>query len=137
MSSQEFTQYASEVMSNAKYNKAGKCINVEWFCKNAYDSWDTAGEPIWDWSAYYYRITPEPQYKPYEVAKVEWIGKIVKPINYDIYYAITGVDLKSKSAIHLGEELFSLVFMFDNYTWLDGSPFGERRNNNDWTGIEV
>ena len=134
MNTHEFALYAGEVMSLAEYDNNDKCINVEFCYQIDSTKWELATAPSWNWSGYFYRIKSKPQYVPYkEVQYVpykevqyEWIGKAVIRkadgagcIILNVYPDTNKMFISSCGICTLAEE------SLENFTWLDGSPFGE------------
>lgn len=108
------------------------------------EHWCDIPEPTWDWRLFEYRVKPEkeePAYRQYENTKemLEDInerrvaiqhpvfpGVWLKNKEYDIVVAIAGLDNfdTDKPEILLGENWTTLTTAFNNFTYLDGTPFG-------------
>lgn len=103
--------------------------------------WMDDTNPSWDWNNYLYRVKSELTYRQYENTKemLEDInerrvaiqhpvfpGVWLKNKEYDIVVAIAGLDNldSDKPEILLGENWTTLTTAFNNFTYLDGSPFG-------------
>ncbi len=99
---------------------------IEYSCDNR--NWHNAGTPLWDWSNLYYRIKPEPKYRPYKDAK-EFVqaqkehglyltfGKGVYRFPIEVYdYTITIYKFSAHDTLSYEELL--------KYTWQDGTPCG-------------
>ena len=125
MTLEQQTQYASEVMSAAKF-VSNKCVNIGF---NTYNNHNENTEcPRWDWGSYFYYLLPEPPQKvwrPYKKSQIEWLGEaVINKISGD-GYIIIGVYPSMSIVDVAGHESRSLNEMFDDFTWADGSPFGK------------
>ena len=75
--------------------------------------------------AYKYCRAIQPKYKAYTEVKIEWLDnkKVLDKdtgIEWDINY------LGKDNKVTIGNEHeYSLTFMFEHFTWIDGTPFGE------------
>ena len=117
----------------------GKQIQFYDFSNKTWE--DVRHEPVWDWDNCLYRVKPESTYRQYKSIK-EMIKDInercvaiqnppfsgiwLKDKECDIVVLITEMNnLNSdKPEILLGENWTTLTTAFNNYTYLDGTPFG-------------
>ena len=78
----------------------------------------------------YYRIKPEPKYRPFKDAEECWaeiqkhqpFGFVKFKDTESGYYMITGIS--RGVGVGINDSLFSYDRVFDNYTFADGTPFG-------------
>jgi hypothetical protein len=88
------------------------------------DGWsDFTDEPMWNWLEFNYRIKPE--YRPYNKVSGDWLGRFIRTK----YYAksatqIAGIYMTNTLLIS-GVGVCNLGFLYENFTWADGSPCGE------------
>jgi hypothetical protein len=89
---------------------------------------------LFDFANLYYRVKPQPKYKPYSAVKGEWVGKSVIDtdyINRHICLIVAIDDTRKRPYIYIygnGMQI-DLKEFFRRYTWLDGMPCGEVDNN--------
>lgn len=135
------TEEMCEIM---KASTEGKSIEVRH--KNDKDTdWTDITFPCWNWVDYEYRVKPEkkePTYRPYKTIEEmsEHIKKrfdenyggmqhpvlsgiCLKQTEHKVEHCINSLDYDEK-LILLGTYWTSLQVAFDNYTYLDGTPFG-------------
>lgn len=95
------------------------------------NDWVTGLTPVWNWTAFEYRIKPESKHRPYtfeelqaEMAK----GKIAvkRKVRKSIFTIIRVCeDYSDDGKIQLSANLgISYETFLNDYTWLDGSPCG-------------
>ena len=77
----------------------------------------------------FYRIKPEPKYKPYSKVNPEWLGKGLKSIREPKYYVVISCVDFYENKIDIRKVNISLQEMFEEFTWLDDSPCGEVDND--------
>jgi len=72
-----------------------------------------------------YQIKSQKQYRPYTEAKTEWVGQTI--IRYDgRKYVILSIMFDGKWLVEYNDEIYeNLEYLFKNFTWADGSQFGE------------
>lgn len=110
------------------------------------EHWCDDTKPTWDWYHFEYRIKPEPTYRPYKnleemyedikkrldenyggMQHPVFSGMWLKQKDYDMMTQITGT-LNDSSLDHqeilLGQVWIRLEKAFNDYTFLDGTPFG-------------
>lgn len=115
---------------------------IQFYVFNTDKTWkDISVEPEWDWNGCIYRIKPESTYRQYKsieemikdinerrvaIQNPPFSGIWLKNKEYDIVVLITGMDNldSDKPEILLGENWVTLTTAFNNYTYLDGTPFG-------------
>lgn len=106
--------------------------------------WLDDNNPSWDWNNCEYRIKSEPTYRPYKDIEemledfkkrakgLQLAEGIQQPVfsnlwlnhkNCGLMLPIAGID-KSDEKILLGDNWTILKIVFDDWTYLDGSPFG-------------
>ena len=106
---------------------------IEYLCK---DGWRVTTNALFNWNndANYYRIKPEPKYRPFKNAEECWqemqkhqpFGWIAKGMKL---YAIKVIECNTVF-IDDGCENRSLIGYFkDSFTFADGTPFGIKENN--------
>lgn len=111
-----------------------------------YDVWLDVNNPCWDWNRIEYRVKPEhkePTYRPYKnmeemfehldgrlldtncgaIQHRIFPGVWLKEKRYDVEHCISSISY-CNSDILLGSQWTSLQSAFENYTYLDGTPFG-------------
>lgn len=100
---------------------------------------DINHEPLWEWNNCEYRIKPESNYRPYKDLE-EFKKDIVRKYggsNFEQIIENRPIWLKSKSTEYIGQIVNLITFnifidgnyytwktVFNNYTYLDGTPFG-------------
>lgn len=114
----------------------GKQIQIYNFSNKTWE--DINHEPVWDWDNCLYRVKPESKYRPYKDIEemLEDFKKraegIQQPVfsnlwlnhkNCGLMMPIAGID-KSDKKILLGDIWTILKIVFDDWTYLDGTPFG-------------
>ena len=104
------------------------------------NGWRTATAPAFDWDddADYYRVKPEPKYRPFKDAKecwqemqkhqpFGWIKDKGDTISYEHFF-ITGImesrDDLDKILFTIDGKDFAGKRMFDECVFADGTPFG-------------
>jgi len=131
------TQEKIEVM---KAYAEGKKIQVCYDKKSKWSDWEESFEPAWEWGLNFYRVKPGEKYRPYKNTDemVEDFRKkvgmgfpklflpsiwIKRKDNSDFASLITefGYSCVWHSVIQEG---VSLKVLFQDYTYLDGSPCG-------------
>lgn len=98
------------------------------YCELREKEWRLCGNPLFDWNAFNYRISKEPQYRPFqsplecwqEMQKHQPIGWIKY---HDTYKCITSIGDRGVDVLN-GEGL-SFTTVIDIFTFPDtGEPFG-------------
>lgn len=132
-----------EMIEIMKAFQEGKRIEIK-DKRSENDEWTDITFPNWNWVEYYYRIKPEPKeptYRPYNSIEemLEDVKKrhvnIQNPVFGGIWLKekgkimyevmITAIDYKgSKIMIGKNWAWLNVKDLFDNYTYLDGSPVG-------------
>ena len=101
---------------------------IEWTHRNVYN-WARASTPTFDWCQNDYRIKPEPKYRPFKDAEECWqemqkhqpFGWI--KASYGQFF-VTGIrDTDASFGCSKGN-WESYDYIFDEYTFADGEPFG-------------
>ena len=101
---------------------------------DGYNKWIDATNPSFNWSDYIFRIKPEQKYRPFETQEECW-NEMLKHQPFGWIKSI-----KKQEKVHIGrvedddcvfitlsinEGLnYSPSYLFDNYTFDDGTPFG-------------
>lgn len=136
------TEEKMEVMKAYIEGKPVQCKAVK------YDIciWMDDTNPSWDWNNYVYRVKPEHKettYRPYKnmeemfehldgrlldtncgaIQHRIFPGVWLKEKRYDVEHCISSISY-CNSDILLGSKWTSLQSAFENYTYLDGTPFG-------------
>lgn len=107
--------------------KEGKKIE---FRPKGSDTWIEESEPAWNFGNYVYRIKPEPHYRPFKNAEeameaIKEHGSWVRLGKSDTYqHIVTFAD----SLIRLGVTVVSYELAFDDYVFIDGTPFGVKED---------
>lgn len=98
--------------------------------------WYELNDPDFMWSAYKYRIKPEPKYRPFKTQEECW-QEMLKHQPFGWVKKIDG-GYKQIMAIHIdifnrhcadfagqtGTACFEFEYIYKNYTFNDGTPFG-------------
>ena len=95
------------------------------FCTKRDKKWELCGDPLFDWNAFNYRISKEPQYRPFqsplecwqEMQKHQPVGWIKY---HDTYKCITSIGEDSVDTKGLCFTTASEIFTFPD----TGEPFG-------------
>ena len=95
---------------------------------NGIDGWVETSRPVFNWAKYFYRVKPEPKYRPFksqeecwdEISKHQPFGW-VKRIDTRTFAHISAV---FPDFILFNNEKFNHNKSFDCYTFIDGAPFG-------------
>jgi hypothetical protein len=110
------------------------------FIQRYNDKWhELTDSPSWNWSRYRYAVLlPEdmkPTYRPYTKVNPEWKSKWIKRIGMSTKdevitdeYQITGISIRTDNVYAIGWR--TLPELFNDFTWSDGTPFGEVDNGN-------
>ena len=102
----------------------GKEIEVN----DNYYGWVTIKSPNWDCDIKKYRIKPEKKYQPYTSLNLDLIGKTIKGNNS--YYLIVSAFVNDSIIKYwFGTNINTAEHLFENYTFLDGTPIGELTND--------
>ena len=125
LSKKERLEYNLKVFANAEFNEDGMITNIQYYYADG--NWiDKEGGEIT--SGTMYRIKPEPEYKPYDTVKHEWICKVVRwktnASNHN-YSAITEIN-EYDNTFFAFDKTYNLEAAFNDLEWQDGSPFGEK-----------
>ena len=90
--------------------------------------WVELNDPDFMWSAYNYRIKPEPKYRPFNTKDECWeemhnhadFGWVLRS---GVYFHIIGLYM---DALYIQEESDAIYFdnAFKEFTFTDGAPFG-------------
>ena len=130
------TQEKIEVM---KAYAEGKKIQYK---PKANPTWaDCIDEPLWNWEWTVYRIKPESTYRPYKDTE-EMIEDFKKRFNVEVpQYAMPMIWVEHKRTnfrffvSEFGVQVVAfcgvsrgMLELFDNYTYLDGSPCGMKED---------
>ena len=83
--------------------------------------WKEATNPCWNFNSYDYRIKPQPKFVPFD-EKDDLIGKIVRNEETNSSYLIIG---QTNGGLLIGNGNCSYGFLFQRYTFLDGSICGK------------
>ena len=92
--------------------------------------WETAILPHFDCDSIFYRIKPEPKYRPFankeecwtEMLKHQPFGWVKLKDTESGYYMLKGI--ASQVVIGFNETPFSYKKVFEDYTFANGTPFG-------------
>ena len=91
--------------------------------------WKAAHTPTWS-SHLFYRIKPEPKYRPFKSKEECWNEMLkhqpfgwVKEISSEILYLINGI---SDMSIVIMEDISSFKEAMNIYEFKDGTPFGTK-----------
>lgn len=90
--------------------------------------WEEVDIPTFDTRRYEYRIKPEPKYRPFKVAEECW-QEMQKHQPFGWIKASHGQFLiikfrNNEIAFGTTENWLRFKYVFDNYTFADGTPFG-------------
>lgn len=93
--------------------------------------WSDDFNPTWS-DDFIYRIKPEPKYRPFKDADECWeemqkhqpFGWIKPNIGKE-HYAITIVQHGEYINIKFNESFYTFQYIFEGYTFADGTPFGK------------
>ena len=105
---------------------------IEWRCKLR-GSWSRVTDPDFDWEGVDYRIKPEPKYRPFKDAEECWqemqkhqpFGWIQSVDGDKAKKCILFVDLYVVQISDRDDNLMlSYSSLFEDYTFIDGMPFG-------------
>ena len=90
--------------------------------------WYELNDPDFMWSAYKYRIKPEPKYRPFKTKEECWTEMHKHPdfgwvLKSGVYLHILSL---YKDALYIQEENDAIYFdnAFNELTFTDGTPFG-------------
>lgn len=90
--------------------------------------WVELNDPDFMWSAYNYRIKPEPKYRPFKTKEECWTEMHNHPdfgwvLKSGVYLHILSL---YKDALYIQEENDAIYFdnAFNELTFTDGTPFG-------------
>ena len=90
--------------------------------------WYELNDPDFMWSAYKYRIKPEPKYRPFKTKEECWTEMHKHPdfgwvLRSGVYLHILSL---YKDALYIQEEDDAIYFdnAFNELTFTDGTPFG-------------
>ena len=114
--------------------KEGKKIQCRY--KDGDYAWDDAIKPSWNFSVLNYRINPEPKYRPYKDTDemvADWktrFNKLIAPntmpsiwvMNDKVKAIITDF---AKNAVSVFGAFQSMGKLYEEFTYLDGSPCGK------------
>ena len=112
----------------------GKKIQCNYNCQDN-EGWVDTDNPSFNWDKYVYRIKPEPKYRPFksqeecwnEMLKHQpfgWLKSIGKQEKVHIGRVFDAPDYVLIT-LSINEGLnYSSSYLFDNYTFDDGTPFG-------------
>ena len=98
------------------------------YCIRKDKKWELCGDPLFNWSTFSYRISENPQYRPFQ-NPLECLQEMQKhqPVGWikyrDIYKCITSIGEDSVDALDTGRLYFttaSEIFTFPD----TGEPFG-------------
>lgn len=100
--------------------------------------WETAILPHFDCDPSFYRIKPEPKYRPFKNAKECWqemqkhqpFGWVKMKDTESGYYILKGI--ANQVVIGLNETPFSYKKLFEDYIFADGIPFGVKVEEQLW-----
>lgn len=126
---------AKELLPIIQAFAEGKKIEMALFDGDgALSEWSDVFSPTWR-DDRDYRIKPEPKYRPFEDAEECWeemkkhepIGWLINKNNYgrEIIESIGSMFTRNGNDV-LTESIWkSYVYIFENYTFADGTPFGK------------
>lgn len=109
----------------------GKTIQI----KNGNGIWRDGGNELkFDLDSQYYRIKPEPKYRPFKDAEECWkemqkhhpFGWIK---NFYGHFEITGIK-KEAVCFGIANNFHGYEYLFTDYLFEDGTPFGIKEENN-------
>lgn len=107
----------------------GKTIEV----KNKKNEWNEMDDPHFDADPKVYRIKPEPKYRPFESAKECW--EEIEKHSHLGWIKFKGVEESyihceaiGDSGIFYNSDTWTFEYMFDNFAFIDGSPFGRKED---------
>lgn len=122
-------------MTKEKARKAAEVMlayadgkEIELFSKYSND-WVKVDDPNFEWDSTDYRIKPEPTYRPFkdkeecwaEIQKHKPFGWVIrKDSNAHCYICI----IFPEKAGFVGDYIYDYKYLYDNYTFSDGTPFG-------------
>ena len=108
---------------------------IEMLCYN--DEWKKVDEPSFKVDPKYYRIKPEPKYRPFKTKEECWsemlkhqpFGWVIGGKDYENFYHIEYVYSCNPYNYHRvklsqNDMSFNYEHMFRDFTFIDGSPFG-------------
>lgn len=103
---------------------------------NDNNEWVEPFNPVFDWSRRAYRIKPEQNYRPFKTQEECWSEKLKhQPFGYikgkEIKNIVCITEISTSSThneLYLSlshiTSVYDAVFLFDSYTFADGTPFG-------------
>lgn len=96
--------------------------------KSAFGNWTDCDDVLFNYSPKDYRIKPEPKYRPFKDKEECWQEMLKhQPFGWvKAYYGqfvITEIR-DSKATIGRNDRLLDFDYIFSNYTFADGTPFG-------------
>ena len=116
---------------------------IEWTYRNDEDEdekiWYVIDNPSWDWHTFNYRIKPKEKYRPYKDATEmieDWKARFNPKECPSCSMPLIWVRLESTNAqflvysylsdsVAIGVARPSFLGLFEDYTYLDGSPCGK------------
>lgn len=122
---------AKELLPIIQAFAEGKKIEMALFDGDgALSEWSDDLFPTWS-DNYIYRIKPEPKYRPFKDAEECWaemqkhqpFGWIKPNIGKEKY--IITVIIQGYYDIKINENFHSFKYIFENFTFADGTPFGK------------
>lgn len=123
---------AKELLPIIQAFAEGKTIQVFISCK---DRWEDNNNPLWDANADKYRIKPEPKYRPFKDAGECWeemqkhqpFGWVIGKSNHirRIIESTGSMFTCNGNNVLIGSTWESFAYMFKQYNFADGTPFGK------------
>ena len=94
---------------------------------NGIDGWVETSRPVFNWAKYFYRVKPEPKYRPFKSQEECW-NEMHKHPDFgwvtDGYYKST-ISVKSDSIVVTISSLeYDFGKAYIHFTFADGTPFG-------------
>lgn len=112
----------------------GKVIEQRAVISDNYQSgWFTHSGDDWNTNKFEYRIKPKPQYRPFKDREECWKEmKNHQPFGWvkisSEYKNI--IELDNDDDVYIGNDYNDLTYVFRNFTFADGTPFGMKVTDN-------
>ena len=117
----EETRDAAKVMEAYANGKKIQYLNDD-------NEWIDTSLPLFNWAKHFYRVKPEPKYRPFKTQEECWKEMLkhqpfgwVKEISCEMLYLINGI---SNESIVIMEDINSFKEAMNIYEFKDGTPFG-------------
>lgn len=94
-------------------------------------NWFTHDVDYWNTDTYMYRIKPKPQYRPFKDREECW-----KEMKNHQPFGWVKINSEYKNIIELDDDVYigngynNLTYVFRNFTFADGTPFGMKVTDN-------